>query len=138
MKFFYGLTLAAILSGLSGLATAQEVDVADGRNLYMTYCSQCHGADAKGNGPMARMLSIPTPDLTSLARANGGVFPTGETAMKIDGRTNVLAHGGDMPLFGPALEADQHTTLRLANEQSLMATLPLAQVLLYLASVQEE
>jgi mono/diheme cytochrome c family protein len=135
-RWALGAVTCALLAG-SG-ATAQEVDLAAGQNFYMTYCSQCHGRDARGNGPMAEMLAIATPDLTGLARANGGTFPTGEVAMKIDGRANVLAHGGEMPLFGPALEADQHMALRLENNQSLMASLPLAQLLGYLDSVQRE
>jgi len=38
--------------------------IAAGQQLYGKYCRFCHGADAKGNGPMAPKGTHP-PDLTS-------------------------------------------------------------------------
>ena len=117
---------------------AQEADTESGRDLYMTYCWQCHGGNAEGNGPMAEMLAIQTPDLTRIAKRNNGEFPTGVVATKIDGRSPLLAHGGEMPIFGPALEADQHVFLSLKSGQSMMTGLPLAHVVVYLESIQVE
>ena len=37
--------------------------IAAGQQLYLKYCRFCHGADAKGNGPMAPKGTHP-PDLT--------------------------------------------------------------------------
>ena len=82
-------TLAA-----AGAASAQEINVEDGKTLFLNSCWQCHGLDAKGFGPMAEMLAIETPDLTELSKRNGGVFPTEAVAMQIDGRSPVLAHCG--------------------------------------------
>src|SRR5205814_2203798 len=42
-------------------ATAESVTA--GQQLYQKYCRFCHGADAKGNGPMAPKGTHP-PDLT--------------------------------------------------------------------------
>ncbi|MGI9394548.1 MAG: c-type cytochrome [Boseongicola sp.] len=108
----------------------------DGRDLYMTYCWQCHGRDATGNGPMAEMLAITTPDLTGLAARNDGVFPTEAVARQIDGRARMLAHGGEMPIFGPSLESDQNVALPLLSGQPLMTGLPLANVITYLEALQ--
>ena len=36
--------------------TAQ--DSKNGRRLYLTYCSGCHGSSGKGNGPAAKMLPV--------------------------------------------------------------------------------
>jgi hypothetical protein len=47
----------------------------DGPTLFTTYCAVCHGQAADGRGPMARILKTPVPDLTKIAKRNGGVFP---------------------------------------------------------------
>ena len=133
MKTLLGLALAAIMT--TGLS-AQELDVDDGRALFKTYCWQCHGLNAKGNGPMAEMLAIPTPDLTALSDRNGGTFPVATVAIKIDGRSPMLAHGGDMPLFGPVLSSDQNVALATPTGQPMMVGLPLANLIAYLMSVQ--
>ena len=41
-----------------------------GQQLYQKYCRFCHGADAKGNGPMAPKGTHP-PDLTDAEWTNG-------------------------------------------------------------------
>ncbi|MFW8595080.1 c-type cytochrome [Cribrihabitans neustonicus] len=122
----------------AGAAGAQEPDAEDGRNLYITYCWQCHGLNAAGNGPMAEMLAIDTPDLTRLAARNGGEFPLEAVARQIDGRAPLLAHGGEMPLFGAALDSDRKVALQLPSGQPMMTGVPLANVIAYLQSVQEE
>merc|ERR1711969_121126 len=101
---------------MAGGGQAQDLEA--GEELFMDHCVQCHGADGKGDGPMAEMLAITTPDLTTISARNGGTFPTAAVAEQIDGRARVLAHGGDMPLFGPFLETDQHVPLRLPSGQT--------------------
>jgi len=123
---------------LTGSASAQEVDLQAGRDLFMTHCWQCHGQDASGNGPMAEVLAITTPDLTRLAARNGGVFPLEAVARQIDGRAVVLAHGGEMPIFGPFLDTAKMIALRLPSGQPMMTGVPLANVVVYLESLQQE
>ena len=125
-----------IVAGLATTAAAQEVDPEAGRDLFMSYCWQCHGHEATGNGPMAEMIAIETPDLTRLASRNGGVFPLEAVAQKIDGRASVLSHGGEMPIFGPFLETDKLVALPLPSGQPMMTGLPLAQLLVYLEILQ--
>ena len=134
------VTIRTIILALaaSGAASAQEIDVEAGKNLFLTSCWQCHGLNAKGFGPMAEMLAIETPDLTELSKRNGGEFPMEAVAMKIDGRSPLLAHGGEMPIFGPSLEYDQYVTLRMESGQQLMTGLPLANVIAYLQSLQTD
>ncbi|MGA9254021.1 MAG: cytochrome c [Roseobacter sp.] len=134
------VTIRAMILALAaaGAASAQEIDIEAGKTLFLNSCWQCHGLNAKGFGPMAEMLAIETPDLTGLAKGNNGVFPTEAVAMQIDGRSPLLAHGGEMPIFGPSLETDQNVALRLKSGQSLMTGLPLANVITYLESVQEK
>ena len=123
---------------VAGAAAAQDADPSDGQELFRLHCAQCHGADATGGGPMAEMLAVATPDLTVLAANNGGGFPTAEVARQIDGRDRMLAHGGDMPIFGPYLEADQNIPLRLPSGQTMLTGLPLANIIVYLESIQSE
>jgi mono/diheme cytochrome c family protein len=78
-----------------------------GSDLFATHCASCHGVDARGDGPAALALRTPPTDLTRLAVRNGGVFPESSTAMLIDGRFDLPAHGSrEMPIWGARL-ADQ-------------------------------
>ena len=49
--------------------------IAHGAGPVEFYCATCHGRDGKGNGPVAAALKVVPPDLTRLARDNGGAFP---------------------------------------------------------------
>ena len=56
---------------------------------------------------MANVLTIPSPNLTLLAKNNGGTFPLLDVIHIVDGRTGVRAHGGVMPVFGAVFSGDQ-------------------------------
>ncbi len=135
MRVIRGIALAALTSGA---AIAQDLNVQDGNDLYRTYCWQCHGFEATGDGPMAEMLAIRTPDLTKLAARNDGVFPTELVAQQVDGRSPVLAHGGEMPIFGPALDSDKQIALSLPSGQPMMTGVPLASLIAFLQTIQVE
>ncbi|WP_371419760.1 cytochrome c [Ruegeria sp. THAF33] len=135
MQVYRGILLALFVTGP---ALAQEVSVSEGSDLYRTYCWQCHGFEATGDGPMAEMLAIRTPDLTKLAGENDGVFPIVRIAEQIDGRSQLLAHGGEMPIFGAVFETDQQIAVALPNGQPMMAGLPLANLLAFLESIQAD
>ncbi len=135
MRVIRGIALAALTSGA---AIAQDLNVQDGNDLYRTYCWQCHGFEATGDGPMAEMLAIRTPDLTKLAARNDGVFPTELVAQQVDGRSPLLAHGGEMPIFGPALDSDKQIALSLPSGQPMMTGVPLASLIAFLETLQVE
>ncbi len=72
-----------------------------GRYEYETYCAVCHGADGKGNGPFTMMLNKRIPDLSVLAKNNGGVFPFSRAYDVVIGTADVGAHGSrEMPIWG--------------------------------------
>jgi hypothetical protein len=74
----------------------------EGPNLFRAYCASCHGADAKGNGPAAPALKAKVPDLTLLAKRNGGRFPEPRVRKIIMGDEVVTVHGSrEMPVWGP-------------------------------------
>ena len=61
-----GLCLIIVLTGA---LPARGQDQAEGRKLYLTYCSSCHGDKGKGDGPAASSLPVKPADHT-----NGGVM----------------------------------------------------------------
>lgn len=73
-----------------------------GSDLFREYCAPCHGLDGKGNGPAAPALKSKVPDLTLLAKQNGGSFPAAQVRKTVMGDSAVLAHGSrEMPVWGP-------------------------------------
>ena len=101
--------LLPIVVGGAGLAAAtpsatpSAVTVESGSAVFRTYCASCHGADAKGEGPLAGNLRIAPADLTRIARRNHGKFDAARVHRAIDGRDPREFHGGsDMPVWGDA------------------------------------
>lgn len=73
-----------------------------GKEMFTSYCAVCHGADAKGDGPAASAMKTPPPDLTVLAKNNGGKFPSSHVASVIRGQATLASHGTqEMPVWGP-------------------------------------
>lgn len=74
----------------------------NGADLYRAYCASCHGVDAKGKGPAVPALKSKVPDLTVLAKNNGGQFPEARVRKAIMGDEVLAAHGSrEMPIWGP-------------------------------------
>jgi len=82
----------------------------EGLELFRSYCASCHGISGKGTGPAAPALKVQVPDLTLLARDNGGRFPAAYVREVIVGDKTLVAHGSrEMPVWGPVfhqIEAD--------------------------------
>lgn len=90
-----------LCAGGAGMAQdASDATLEAGRTEFLSACAGCHGQDARGDGPMADLMKISTPDLTKLTERAGGQFPFRNTLLLIDGRNVVRAHGGDMPIWG--------------------------------------
>ena len=95
--------LVALLLAASALGQQQRIDTVDGATLYRAHCAVCHGADAKGGGPMAKFLKGKTPDLTTLTARNSGKFPLARVQKIIAGEEQLPAGHGTtaMPVWGP-------------------------------------
>lgn len=131
--------LALGLALLGGAALAEDGDALRGAEIYMNSCATCHGAEATGGGPMAAMLILQPPALTTLALANDGVFPVLRVVMRIDGRDPLVAHGSPMPVWGGYFEeAGTPATLRIETGQEITTTQAIADLVAYLEAVQEE
>lgn len=107
-RFLISTALAGLLA-LGSPASAGEPE--RGAEAFANFCAACHGMGAEGDGPMAAILSIRPPNLTMLSASNGGVFPLDRVIRRIDGTTEVMAHGGPMPLFGLVLEGPSDVIL---------------------------
>lgn len=138
---------AILVGGLSALpALAQEEAenkgfmAAVGRVTFNRYCASCHGENADGTGPVARMLKIPPANLRMLAIENDGEFPTDKVHAAIDGRQEVKGHGSrDMPVWGEvfqtALIANPAAPEETGEERAVRKT---RELVLYLETIQEE
>lgn len=101
-KYTTRVALAAALPILMLGATARADFLSmSGAELYGRFCSSCHGASGRGDGPVSKAFSSEVPDLTLIARRQGGKFPADRIERIIDGRFTLLSHGTrDMPVWG--------------------------------------
>jgi mono/diheme cytochrome c family protein len=105
-----GIVIAATVATSS--TRAGEFDEGN-RKLFVEYCAVCHGQNGKGGGAAASRLTKAPPDLTRLARDNGGEFPLARVTRAIDGRDLPRMHRGrDMPVWGNEFAADYSDPLR--------------------------
>jgi mono/diheme cytochrome c family protein len=76
-----------------------------GQQMFVTYCAACHGKDGKGGGPAASALKKTPADLTMLARANGGKFPSNHVMATIQSVDSPVHGSNEMPVWGPLLSS---------------------------------
>lgn len=89
------MPLIAMLAGGAVMCRAQMALPLDGAKLFNDYCAACHGEKAAGGGPMAVALKNKVPDLTLIARRNGGVFPADEVQAVVAGEKTPGAFARD-------------------------------------------
>lgn len=127
--------IAGLVAALAMAGAAQAQQAEDGAQLYADFCAVCHGADARGDGVMTEVLTVAPPDLTRLGA--GEAFPTLQVVRQIDGRDPILAHGGEMPLFGPWFEGDgPDVALAGPGGQPMLVSRAIADLVAYLREIQ--
>jgi mono/diheme cytochrome c family protein len=116
--------------------------ISEGKVLFALYCASCHGADARGGGPVAEEMKTPPPSLREIAKRDGGAFTESGVISYIDGRNMPRAHGSsDMPvwgtLFGYVAEAGK---LLDPKQQPIPHRVQqnIASIAKYLESIQEQ
>jgi mono/diheme cytochrome c family protein len=136
------LLVVSVVLGVAALGTAQKPEVKtvpikpvpaeSGHAMFSEYCAVCHGKDAKGSGPAAPALKVPPPDLTKLAKHNGGTFPFAHVSNVIRLGGDMAAHGSkDMPIWGRAFAA-------LSPHEDAVVQQRISNLTNYINSVQEK
>ena len=104
-----------------------------GRLEFQDHCAACHGMDGKGHGPVAALMTITLPDLTTLTLRNNGEFPFDYVARSIDGRKLPKAHGSlKMPVWG-----ERYSEGRNDRVGQTQAHAHIYELMMYLDSIQE-
>jgi mono/diheme cytochrome c family protein len=130
--------MTRLLSAIAIACAASLPALADeaGQQEYMVACAICHGETGMGDGPFAPLLNITTPNLTTLAQGNDGVFPFLDVLMVVDGRTGVRAHGDSaMPIWGQRFAASAAESGVYGSELEVRGRL--LALVSYLESIQQ-
>jgi mono/diheme cytochrome c family protein len=130
MRLLVCLTLLILPQG----GTAGSLD--KGERLFALHCAACHGSDARGGGTLGGSLEADPADLTRLATRNGGVFPRVDAVRKIDGRSPIAGHGGEMPVYGWFFDGPE-TQMPAQSGETIITTEAISRIILWLESVQE-
>lgn len=119
MKTRKTLALCLGMVLLSAASGARSGEAEKGADLYLRYCGSCHGVAGKGDGPVAKHLTIRPPDLTQLRKKNKDVFPLDRVMSAIDGTRAVRTHGeSKMPVWGEVFEKFDHAAKDPAKAQA--------------------
>jgi mono/diheme cytochrome c family protein len=128
-----GAWLALVPTGAFAADDAASQLAAAGRAEFLQYCASCHGAEGKGDGPLAEELRTAPADLTRIAHRRGGAFPDSQIAETIDGRRRIRGHGpGNMPVWGRRF--DQEVPFGNTGDIAVRARISL--LVAYLRSIQ--
>jgi|RhiMetdeSRZDD1v2_1073273.scaffolds.fasta_scaffold20317_9 mono/diheme cytochrome c family protein len=110
------------------------------REDYLLLCADCHGRDAKGNGPTAKNLSKNPPDLTKISTRAGGMFDERKVFDWILGLNMPDAHGDrEMPIWGDWLmdeAVEDNTSLEAADAAARQVEQRVMALVHYLRSLQ--
>lgn len=135
------LLWALLIATTVGTAAADGTDVRRakfGAIAYELSCAVCHGQDGRGEAPLATELSVPAPDLTLLARRNGGVFPADAVSSIIRGGAGVTEHGGQMPAWGLLFLKDfAQVAPGTPRDDAALAARRIGDLVAYLQSIQQ-
>jgi mono/diheme cytochrome c family protein len=86
---------------------AYGADGNQGKEMYVQYCSSCHGQDGRGDGSVSAFLKVKVPDLTILKKNNKGIYPLDQVILAIDGRRKLRSHGDPkMPVWGESFSRE--------------------------------
>lgn len=140
----YVFLASLILVPMAAVLAAAEPEAqegflaAKGRVTYRVYCSNCHGPDARGNGNIAKFLTVQPTDLTRLSEKNGGEFPADRVHRIIDGLEEVAGHGRrEMPIWGDVFKTPLVSSAGDEGDED-RAESKIRELVLYLKSLQKE
>ncbi len=111
---------------------SEKAAIAEGRELFLSYCAICHGENADGKGSMAGLLSTPPLDLRKIAQRRNGQFPEDEIARIIATAERVPGHSlGEMPAWWETFKKAEHIDDPAVVRQKI------EHIVAYLKTIQE-
>jgi mono/diheme cytochrome c family protein len=130
------ILLTVVLIGVAAAASGQHATI--GAIEYRMSCAVCHGEDARGDGPLAHLLTVKPTNLTKLSKRNNGRFPTEQVVETIDGRTQVSGHGTrEMPVWGTRYAAEVGRDYGPYGSETVVRT-RILELVHYLQTIQEK
>lgn len=116
----------------SGLVTSGKLE-------YRRYCASCHGMSGKGDGPVAAALTKKPSDLTTLAKGNGGKFPSEMVRETVEGTKVVTAHGTrEMPIWGRVFLKLPASRVGSGGPHRVSSKKHIEMIVKYIESIQEK
>ena len=101
VRLVFPVALAFLLLGSVHVVKAGTPGDAVVRDDFLALCADCHGANAKGNGPLAKNLTKIPPDLTRIKERANGEFNEKAVFEWILGLNTPNFHGTrEMPIWG--------------------------------------
>ncbi len=122
---------------VAGMIPTKAQAATTGKQDYLDNCASCHGGDGKGHGEALYVIpGIKPPDLTQLAKRNGGVFPTQQVYESIDGRAGIPSHSRfDMPFWGTTFQREGEEFTPLSEKEVKTRIMAIVS---YIRSIQEK
>jgi mono/diheme cytochrome c family protein len=138
-RFSFFLSLAALCGSLA-FAQPPIITISvprtppnNGKQMYASYCANCHGMDGRGHGATAASLQTPPADLTVLSRDNHGVYPARHVEAVLQHGVETPGHGSKiMPVWGPVLD----NLDRLNSPNNDIAALRINNLMRYVETLQ--
>jgi mono/diheme cytochrome c family protein len=101
VRIVFPIALASLLLGPAHVVQAGTSADSAVRDDFLGLCADCHGANAEGNGPLAKNLTKVPPDLTRIKERANGEFNEREVFDWILGLNTPNFHGTrEMPIWG--------------------------------------
>jgi hypothetical protein len=118
------------------LFVTDKVIVDSGRDLFKRHCVRCHGDNAMGGAVDTGKESVRTPDLTTLAKRNGGILPIWGVYEVVSGSKVLAEHRSrTMPIWGEEFAKARGITK--ANKETIVRGRILA-LLAFLSTIQQK
>ena len=135
----FAIVGTAGLLAITASARAQTSQPSTARRDFVLHCADCHGVDAKGNGPAVQVIPGFKPvDLTLISKNHGGQFPRDYVHDIIDGRRRLPGHydaDTDMPLWGVTFQPEG-TEFSKQSEEKVKARI--AALVDYIEGIQQK
>jgi mono/diheme cytochrome c family protein len=95
------MVISVVLAAVGGAALAAAGERVSANEDFLALCADCHGADARGNGPLTKNLTKIPPDLTRIEQRDHGKFDEKAVFDWILGINTPNFHGTrEMPIWG--------------------------------------